>query len=274
MATLVEKLQYKAYDAYLSRSMAITPSKTDFVQFEMAVVSVKDLSDRVRRITFAADGFKDYVLTGPDEYFALLMPRDGQLHLPQERLNVRAAIAKMPEAEQPEIRWYTVRAHRPGAGEIDVDIVLHGDAGPGSAWACRAAEGQVVGFRSGAAPYDPTRFGGPRLFVADETAVPALAAILERESGATVYVEVPDQSCLASFEGDVDLHVVLRGDAAPGEAVVKSLREADLSGFAYAWVCGESGLATGVRRYLTGEVGMDKRSVFFSGYWKVGEARG
>lgn len=272
--TLVEKLQLKAYDAYLTRSMAITPSKTDFVQFEMAVAAVRDLSDRVRRITFSADGFRTFHLTGPDEYFALLMPRDGKLRLPQERLNVRAAIAKLPEADQPEIRWYTIRAHRPDAGEIDVDIVLHGDAGPGSAWACRAEEGQVVGFRSGAAPYDPSRFASPRLFVADETAVPALAAILEREAGAIVFVEVPDESCLASLGREADVRVVLRGDAAPGEAVVAALRETDLSGIAYAWACGESGLATGVRRYLIGEVGLDKRAVFFSGYWKVGEARG
>lgn len=274
MTTLVEKLQHRAYDAYPSRSLAIGPSKTDHVQFEMTVAAVRDLTDRVRRITFAADGFRTWQVSGPDEYFALLMPKEGGLHLPQAKLNVRAAISRMPEEQQPEIRWYTVRSHRAAAGEIDVDIVLHGDAGPGSAWACRAEPGQVVGFRSGASPYDPTRRGTPRLFVADETAVPALAAILEQEpAGAHAFVEVPSKDCLASFAGDPDLTVVLR-EGAPGEAAVKALAAVDLTGLRYVWACGEQGLATGVRRYLTGEAGLDKEAVFFSGYWKLGEARG
>ena len=42
----------------------------------------------------------------------------------------------------------------------------------------------------------------------------------------------------------------------------------------YAWLCGESGLATSLRRHLVQEVGMDKRSITFSGYWKLGAARG
>ena len=42
----------------------------------------------------------------------------------------------------------------------------------------------------------------------------------------------------------------------------------------YAWLCGESGLATSLRRHLVQEIGMDKRAITFSGYWKLGAARG
>ena len=65
-----------------------------------------------------------------------------------DKVNVRTAVAQIPEAQRPEMRWYTVRALRPEAAEIDVDIVVHGDSGPGSAWALRAAPGDRVGFRA------------------------------------------------------------------------------------------------------------------------------
>jgi NADPH-dependent ferric siderophore reductase len=55
--------------------------------------------------------------------------------------------------------------------------------------------------------------------------------------------------------------------------VVKAIQEATLSTVDYAWACGESGLATGVRRHLVKDRGVDRKAIMFSGYWKVGSAR-
>ena len=49
-----------------------------------------------------------------------------------DRINVRSSLRAMPEDTRPDLRWYTVRAHRPEVAEIDVDFVVHGDAGPGT----------------------------------------------------------------------------------------------------------------------------------------------
>ena len=59
-------------------------------------------------------------------------------------------------------------------------MIVHGDSGPGSAWALRAAPGDLVGFRAAgsALPTDQPP-GARQLLVADETAMPALYAILE-----------------------------------------------------------------------------------------------
>jgi len=40
----------------------------------------------------------------------------------------------------------------------------------------------------------------------------------------------------------------------------------------YAWACGESDLATGARRVLVRH-GVDRRSIYFCGYWKLGSPR-
>jgi NADPH-dependent ferric siderophore reductase len=49
--------------------------------------------------------------------------------------------ADLPDDVRPAMRTYTIRDFRPAALELDVDIVLHGDIGPGSVWAGRPAVG-------------------------------------------------------------------------------------------------------------------------------------
>lgn len=275
---------------YSKGTMAEVAERTGHVQHEMAVTAVLDLNPAARRITFAAPELRDFTLAAPDEFFGLIFPLDGgELTMPDpERTNVRAAIADLPGEERPGLRWYTVRAHRPAAGEIDVDIITHGTDGPGSAWTLSAQVGDRVGFRSGGGLYRGFEHDGAQLLVADETAVPALAAVLDerdrRGLGSDrlrMHVEVPRLEVLDGMgldrrvaAGEIRVHD--RGSAAPGSSVVAAL-EADPTATAdldYAWLCGESGLATGVRRHLVKDLGMDKHRVLFSGYWKLGAARG
>lgn len=285
-AQLKDKVVFGAARLWYRNTMADVAERDGQAQFEATVARVRDLNPVMRRITLAAPEFTGYSLAGPDEYFGLLMPgADGHLHLPDaERANVRAAITEMPEDEQPGLRWYTIRELRRTKGEIDVDIVTHGDSGPGSAWASAASVGDPVGFRSGGALY--TTFDAQRqLFVADETAVPALLAILDdRErrglsglgDGITAHVEAPSAEVLGGMDLPPGVTVHERGADAPGTAVLGALA-ADAAATAdldYAWACGESGLATSLRRHLVQEVGMDKKAITFSGYWKLGAARG
>ena len=285
LAQLKDKVVFGAARLWYRGAMAEVAEREGHAQFEATVARVRDLNPVMRRITLAAPELTGYALAGPDEYFGLLMPgADGRLHLPDaERVNVRAAVAEMPEEEQPGLRWYTVRELRRSTSELDVDVVTHGDAGPGSAWAVRAKVGDPVGFRSGGALY--TAFDPPRqLFVADETAVPALLAILEERSrrglpgpgdAVQAHVEVPTAEVLEGLDLPETITVHLRGEEDPGSAVLAALTaDASLTeGFDYAWACGEAGLATSVRRHLVA-VGMEKRDITFSGYWKLGAARG
>ncbi len=160
----LERLQLKVLKAAVPLVMASANYRDTFEQFPMTVTAVRTLSEPVRRITFQAPEFGQYTPSGPDEYFALIFPaRPGQaVVMPNaDRVNVRTTVAQIPEAQRPQMRWYTVRALRPDAGEIDVDIVVHGDSGPGSAWALRAAPGDRVGFRASDSCYRAPAGDGP-----------------------------------------------------------------------------------------------------------------
>ena len=253
-----------------------TPNQRDvFDQFVMAVTAVADVAPHVRRVTFRAREFAEYRVTGPDECFGLLMPPSGRpLTMPNpDRVNVRTAIRALPAEDQPDLRWYTVRAHRADPGEIDVDFVLHGEAGPGTRWATRVEVGQSAGFRAGNSGYRAPS-AGTVLLAADETALPALCAILESgvPADALIFAEVPDEDYRVAVEAPVTW--LYRGADAPGSHLLRAVTDLPSLAADYAWVCGESTLATTVRRHLVKERGTDRRSVVFSGYWKLGAARG
>lgn len=279
--TVLDKVAMKAATAYARLTMASPIYRDADSQFEMTVVAVSDIGGGMRRVTFTAEEFGEFRLVGADEYFGLLMPRPGAaLTLPHDtRVNVRAAIADMAEAERPNLRWYTIRAHHAVNRTIDVDIVTHGDSGPGSAWACAARPGDRVGFRSGGALFRGHECEGPILIAADETAIPALASIADQHpvvlDRATIHVEVADPAILTAYAlGGADVTVHVRTDGVPGSALLPALRDADLGQLVYAWICGESGMVTEGRRHLVRTVGVDRRKVLFSGYWKLGQERG
>ncbi|GIL36454.1 siderophore-interacting protein [Phycicoccus sp. DTK01] len=257
--------------------------RADFPQYAATVAEVHDLGAGMRRLVCEAPGLRDFVPCGPDEYVGLLMPPAGApLVLPDpEPVNVRVTVAALPPAWRPALRWYTVREHDPVRGRVDIDVVTHGDSGPGSSWVSRARPGDAVGIRASGALYRGFEAGGRQVLVADETAVPSVAAILDawggaddaRDHGVEVHVEVADPRVLDAYDlGDARVHV-RRGR--PGSAVLPAL-DAELARrpgpVAYGWACGEASLAAGARRVLVGH-GTDRRDVFFCAYWKLGRPR-
>lgn len=241
----------------------------------VTVTATARLTERMVRVTLASDELAEFAYDGPDQLVRLFLPNNGES---PPVLPVTAdwwpEMCAMPEDVRPVLRNYTVRRFDRARRELDIDFVLHGHgehSGPGSAWAATAAPGDKVGVLSDGADYTPPADTEWQLIVGDEAAVPAVAAILEDlRSPAVVLLEVADAAdeLPLAHPGVTWLH---RGDAARGDAVLAALRAADLpTGAPYAWVAGESALATGVRRHLVNDRGIAKDRIYFCGYWRAG----
>lgn len=279
----LERVTLSAYRKLASVQQALPQDREFYGQWTMEVAKVEQLKPAVRRITCTAPEFGDYKTLGPDEYFGLIMPPAGQdLVMPaSDRINVRAAIQQIDENLRPEIRWYTIRKHRPEDCAIDIDIVTHGTNGPGSSWTLAAQVGDQVGFRMGSASYEPPGAGTRHLLIADETAIPALAAIADSLRGdaevcsrVQALVETSDDDHTPPWDAPFEVTSFTRGDNAPGSQLLPYLEQNVTTAPDYAWACGESTIATQSRRHLVKTLGMKRRSVMFSGYWKLGQARG
>ncbi|WP_353988118.1 siderophore-interacting protein [Ruicaihuangia caeni] len=114
----------------------------------------------------------------------------------------------LPDELRNPVRTYTVRAVRPGAGQVDVDLVRHPtapgtSAGPASRWLAQARVGDelvLIGPDAGSIhssigidwqPGDAREL----LLAGDETAAPAICSVLEQlpaDRRATAFIEVPD----------------------------------------------------------------------------------
>jgi NADPH-dependent ferric siderophore reductase len=240
------------------------------------VVRARQLTPHVRRITFGGGDLTTYEPLGPDQFLYLLLPPPGRAELTIDAGFTWEYCWTMPEEERPVGAYYTVRHHRPEAAEIDIDVVIHDEAGPASAWATTAGPG------------DPAALWGPReafappagtdwyLLVADESGLPATAAILDwLPPGSVVraFVEVPDsgeEQPLAHGD-DVVVTWLHRGDRPAGTTsqLVDAVRSLERpGGRPYAWGGGESRAMTAVRRYLRDQVGLERSQVSMTGYWR------
>ncbi|MCO1655421.1 siderophore-interacting protein [Pseudonocardia humida] len=240
------------------------------------VLRTTPVAPHMTRITFGGPELTRFVGVGRDQVVRMFFPRPGQREpvIPDSG-DWWETYQAIPEDHRPALRNYTVRRFDADALELDVDFVLHGDEGPASAWALRAAPGDVVGVCHDAASAEPPADTDWLLLVADETGLPALSVILEELPAghrALVYVEVggPEDEIALATGPHVDLVWLHRQGVTAGRSdiVVRTLRQARLpEGQVYAWVAGESGMVKEVRRHLVRDLGVDKRRVEFCGYW-------
>lgn len=301
--------------------------------FGLRVARVAQLTPHFRRITLTGEDL-DLFGSGPggetlDLRIKVLIPSPGR-DLPELHA-VRGSLQDdwyqnwrtLDESVRGAMRTYTVRDLRPAvpassgfagrAAELDIDFVLHpgGGSGPAGQWAGGATVGDsltVIGpcarwgdclgieFAPGSA--------GRVLLVGDETAVPAIAAILEslpaHVSGHAV-LEVPTAADFLdiAFPANVEVRWHARNGAGHGELMDADVRnvilpaaclrgeepeEVDIDGALlwetpeatpghglYAWLAGEAAAIRGLRRYLVRDVGMDRNAVAFMGYWRMGQ---
>jgi NADPH-dependent ferric siderophore reductase len=145
------------------------------------------------------------------------------------------------------------------------------------------------------------------LLAGDETAVPAISAIAEAlpyGTAARVLLEVPTEDDVLDLEVPADVRLTwlprrcgsttrplgtlltaavcaaadeiggsaigADGDDLDPDALVWDVPTEPATAGTYVWLAGEAGIVTRLRRYLLREVGFDRRSVAFMGYWRQG----
>jgi NADPH-dependent ferric siderophore reductase len=195
-----------AAPAAAERPAAAAPARPSYRPFAVSVAGIRRLSDTFTRVTFTGPELHEFGTVGLDQRVKVILPLPevGIAALPDDE-SWYQAWRELPESHRNPIRTYTVRAVRPGAREIDIDFVAHGEAGPASRWVTHAVIGDeltVVGPDArGQNPQSGVEWrpGNARsvLLAGDETAAPAICAILAalpREARGCAFIEVPHET--------------------------------------------------------------------------------
>ncbi|MEU7468413.1 siderophore-interacting protein [Streptomyces sp. NPDC044984] len=268
--------------------------------FALQVVTTRRLGPSLVRVTFEGPDLREFRSDGRDQSLSLFLPHPGQ-----DEPVVPVGLGEdwwrgwreLPDDVRAVMRSYTLRGLRADAEgrttEIDIDFVLHGvaegagpsaDAGPASRWAARAAVGdRVVLLGPAVADNRAIRFRPPEdtdlvLLWADETALPATAAVLETLPAGTrarVWLEVPHSGDVQDLATDADAEITwLVGNAHDQDSpmALDGIRTAELrpAERPYVWIAGEAGHVRLLRRHFVGERGIDRKRVTFVGYWRRG----
>ncbi|APU15622.1 MULTISPECIES: siderophore-interacting protein [Actinoalloteichus] len=264
-----------------ARSAVVRP----FSLFYITATAVRSLTPNMVRVTFGGPDLAGFTSGGLDQRVKLFFPLPGQdvpaLPPPDDWYQ---AYQDMSDEVRPIMRTFTIRTHRPDVQEIDIDFAVHGDVGPASRWAIRARPGDVLGLlgpdvrhpAGSGVEYHPSPSEW-QLIVGDDTALPAIGAIIETLQAGTrvrAFVEVASDADVQEFDtgGDVEITWLARtgSQTTPVSRLVEAVRNADLpSGTAYAWTAGESGMIRELRRHLLTELGWDRGQGYFGGYWRA-----
>jgi NADPH-dependent ferric siderophore reductase len=175
-------------------------------------------------------------------------------------------------------RRYTIRAADGDEGVAVVDMVLHGE-GPAARWGAAVTAGAQITAIGPRGKIFVDESADWHLFIGDESALPAMAAMVESigtEVPATVVAEIPEHALALeptlATDSRVELLWLVRGSAPPGEAerlldVAGQLEL--LPGRGQAYLAGEMRVVRALSQRLI-ERGLASEQISAKSYWRRG----
>lgn len=260
---------------------------------------------------FADNGWDQrFKLVLPDAHMSYdALPRDAEWYvtwrrLPPDRQNpIRTYTVRAVRPERREVDVDLV-LH----GDVGPASRFAARAGVGDRLVVLGPNAEYDDVHGGLEFRPPLGHVGPTVLVGDATAAPAVLSVLGRlpvDAFGEALLEVPHTEDIADAAVPVGFRVtwlVRQGRGSRLSAAVDgALRRLDIHGGAqhdtplhepmddeplwdvpeqalttglYAWMAGESALVTGLRRHLVSDLGVDRRSVAFMGYWREGRPGG
>ncbi|MDQ0324906.1 NADPH-dependent ferric siderophore reductase [Rhodopseudomonas julia] len=241
----------------------------------VSVRKMHDITQHMRRITFAGEDLERFADDDNLHLGLIIPPEGGKLIWP--KVGRDGLLQWDPETPTPAMRRYTVRRCNPATGEIDIDFVLHDDAGPGTAFAVHAQPGVMAGL-AGPSGGSIVRGRDWYLLAGDETALPAISRFLEilpADTPGRVLIEVAgaeDEQPMGG--GAIEVEWIHRGADRPGLRLSEAVRAVEFPPDAaspYVWAACEFNAFKAIRNHLRTERGLKKQDHLVVAYWRQGE---
>lgn len=241
----------------------------------VTVTGGEPVGPRLHRVVLGGPELVGFPVPLPGASVRLLLPSPGTADLVVPTWNGNEFL--LPDGRRPILRTFTPRLVDPEGGHLAVDVVLH-PGGVASRWAPHAAVGAPVAVSGPGRGYtvDPGAEG--YVLVGDETAIPAIAQLLDAIPGGTrvrVHIEVaaPEgRVALPDHPGATVAWHDLTDPDDPGSAMVTAVRDLVIDAGDRIWVAGEAASVQRIRRDLFEKRGIPRSRATVRGYWKRGRA--
>ncbi len=223
------------------------------------------------RVTLVGQELTGFPVPGPAASVRLLIPLAGRPELVIPEWNGNEFL--LPDEQRPTIRTFTPRYYRTKTNELDLDIVLHED-GATSTWAASASPGVPAAISGPGRGYSFDSGASAFLLAGDETAIPAIAQLLEalpRTTPVHALIELAHTDARMALPDHPRTTIEwldLPAGGAPGTALVAAVEEAHLTEGVRLWVAGEAAAMHKIRQHLFKLRGLSRSDATVRGYWK------
>ncbi|GAB3475122.1 siderophore-interacting protein [Marinomonas epiphytica] len=220
---------------------------------QLIVIDKAQITPNMIRVTLGGDEISSLPSNQEGGYIKLIFPTDGSRIM----------------------RTYTIRSQSPDS--IDVDFVVHNEAGPASSWAanCKAGDSIIVGGPG------PAKLNNPEadwhLLVGDMTALPAISVNLEAlpdNAKGYALIEIMTEQDIQTIKHPVGVEVKWLINPTPGidsQFLLNNVKQLNwLEGQASVWAACEFSSMKALRPYFKQEKQISKDYFYLSSYWKLG----
>lgn len=228
------------------------------------VVRIIDISPHMRRIVLSGSDLHDFPTEQESAHVKAIFPRPGET---MPKLGSILVSKKW-------MRSYTIRNFDNISKELSIDFAVNDHQGLATDWARQTKVGDFLGI-AGPGETKHTNYNADwHLIVADLTALPAAAAILEKlPDDATGYalVQVPTEQDMQSFR--VPNGVLLEWVVSPYQPrnlLLESVKQLVWkAGVPAIFIAAESGHMQAIKLFVKSQPGYSKIQTYASGYWKA-----
>jgi NADPH-dependent ferric siderophore reductase len=229
----------------------------DAALWQLEVTGSESLTPSFRRLVLTAPGI------------------EGLRHQPGQDLMLRVPLG----GDKVVNRRYTIRSFDPAQRAVTIDVSLHG-AGPGTDWIAAARPGDRIDAIGPRGKITVRPQADWHLFVADETGLPGVLAMLEAlppTSTAIAVLEVDtaaDEQALATApEASFNVRWIHRaGQSVPGDPdpILAAVAAVELpAGLGHAYVAAEARVVRSVTKALT-DRDVSQEQISGKAYWRRG----
>ncbi|MEM8652601.1 MAG: siderophore-interacting protein [Pseudomonadota bacterium] len=239
---------------------------------EFQLVDRKEVFPGMIRLTLLSEGLSNF---STDGLHVKLMRPETRKEIPVWPSVAQNGMTVWPSGtDKLHVRYFTIRNVRAETGEIDIDVVQH-SGGMISDWATHAEEGELIGIMGPGGGGIP-EVEGELLLTGDETALPAIARILEglpEDQKGKILASAPTREILHSYlpKSNMEYHWIEQyAFRVECESFVCDLYK-DGSYPEYGWFGGEFSNANAMRKLFKDKFCLSKGKQLSVSYWEMGK---
>lgn len=226
------------------------------------VAQIEDISPHMRRIVLQGDDLNDFPTDKEGAHFKAIFPQPGKI---RPKLGVYLGFKKW-------MRSYTIRAFNSQQKELTVDFAVNDHEGLATNRAKNAQQGDYLGVAGPGETKYTDYHADWHLLVADLTALPAAAAILEKlptNAIGNAFIQVPmedDKQTIAAPKG-IQINWIINDDLSK-KSLLQELKNMHwLDGKPAVFVAAESSHTIAIKQHLKTKPSYSKEQTYTAGYW-------